>query len=413
MPVTEIDLGEVDADVVLPPERLAVVNRGGGALDWSVESSVDWVRAERVGNDLVVHLRPNPGPNRANVYVRDALTGAITTVRISVRMRPSAQAESGVVDREADHRRSAAVAPTRMEPEDANPVLLAEQPASRHDLPRPQPVADDESTVVPDETGPDLSGPGPTDPDRTTMDWRPSVERWLPIIAAASAVVAGVLIVTSAFDASAQIKDNYGYRLIVREYEINGLLWEILGGLFLAFAGLLAVRRRSTDVALGAVFGVAVPLGLDRWGAHRQAMNDCGCVGDSYVFAFGGAARWCLWAATVSLIAIFVCRGWATTQWMSNRLVVVTAFLAIGWGAASAIDFYVVYDDRFGSYHAQSATSWHIALTVAILAAIVLASRLRPSVGAGMLVGAVVMPVAALLAEAVFLAGVLDEGTYS
>lgn len=83
-----IELGEIDADEVLPTERIAVVNRGGGTLEWSVESNAGWVEAVAEDGAVVLHLRPQPGPNRANVYVRDTLTGAMKTVRVSVRVRP-------------------------------------------------------------------------------------------------------------------------------------------------------------------------------------------------------------------------------------------------------------------------------------------------------------------------------------
>ena len=85
---TAIDLGEVDPDEELPPERIAVINRGGGTLDWTVESSAAWLTAVAEDAAAVLHLRPTPGPNRANVYIRDKTTGALKTVRITVRVRP-------------------------------------------------------------------------------------------------------------------------------------------------------------------------------------------------------------------------------------------------------------------------------------------------------------------------------------
>ena len=68
---TVVDLGDVEVGEVLPPERIAVINRGGGTLEWTVESSADWVDAVADETGVVLHLRPPPGPNRANVYVRD------------------------------------------------------------------------------------------------------------------------------------------------------------------------------------------------------------------------------------------------------------------------------------------------------------------------------------------------------
>jgi Caspase domain len=90
-----ISLGEVGSDEELPPERVAVINRGGGTLDWVAESSDDWVQPVAEGGAVVLHLRPRPGPNRANVYVRDA-SGALKTVRVSVRVREPSPRATGV-----------------------------------------------------------------------------------------------------------------------------------------------------------------------------------------------------------------------------------------------------------------------------------------------------------------------------
>jgi hypothetical protein len=83
---TAIHLGEVGRDERLPPERIAVINRGGGTLDWTAESSASWVEPEAQGSAVVLHLHPRPGPNRANIYVREA-GGALKTIRVSVRVR--------------------------------------------------------------------------------------------------------------------------------------------------------------------------------------------------------------------------------------------------------------------------------------------------------------------------------------
>lgn len=93
---TAIHLGDVGRDERLPPERIAVINRGGGTLDWTAESSASWVEPEAQGSAVVLHLHPRPGPNRANIYVREA-GGALKTIRVSVRVRelaPSAATET-------------------------------------------------------------------------------------------------------------------------------------------------------------------------------------------------------------------------------------------------------------------------------------------------------------------------------
>lgn len=84
---TVVDLGEVDVDEPLQPERIAVINRGGGSLDWTVETSADWVSVVADDVGVLLHLRPVPGPNRANVYVRDTRTRAMKTIRVIVRVR--------------------------------------------------------------------------------------------------------------------------------------------------------------------------------------------------------------------------------------------------------------------------------------------------------------------------------------
>jgi YVTN family beta-propeller protein len=93
-----IELGEVDHDQVLPDERVAVVNRGGGELHWTVDTTASWIEPLKVGNGIRLGLRPPPpGSHRANVFVTDTATGAIATVRVSVDVRaaPAAPATPG------------------------------------------------------------------------------------------------------------------------------------------------------------------------------------------------------------------------------------------------------------------------------------------------------------------------------
>jgi hypothetical protein len=99
---TNIDLGEIDHDEELPPERIAVINRGGGTLQWTAESSTDWITPVAESGAVILHLHPRMGPNRANVYVRDT-SGALKTVRISVRVRKPARPDGDdTTDRPGD-----------------------------------------------------------------------------------------------------------------------------------------------------------------------------------------------------------------------------------------------------------------------------------------------------------------------
>jgi formylglycine-generating enzyme required for sulfatase activity len=92
---SEFDLGDVELGERLPPERVAVINRGGGVLQWSVDVSDPWVVADT--EDFGVELRLTPGPDsrRANVYIRDSASGAMKTIRLRVRVVDRGKAAGG------------------------------------------------------------------------------------------------------------------------------------------------------------------------------------------------------------------------------------------------------------------------------------------------------------------------------
>jgi hypothetical protein len=82
---TKIMLDEVDVGEQLPPEHVAIMNRGHGELAWSFDCRSDWVTIEPEQHGLLIYLRPpRPGINRANIHVRDDASGQIKTVRINV-----------------------------------------------------------------------------------------------------------------------------------------------------------------------------------------------------------------------------------------------------------------------------------------------------------------------------------------
>jgi hypothetical protein len=85
---SDIDLGDVDPDEELPPERITVVNRANSTMRWTVEQSHSWIRAEPTDFGAVLHVRPPAGARRANVWFHDTATGALRTVRLRVRVRP-------------------------------------------------------------------------------------------------------------------------------------------------------------------------------------------------------------------------------------------------------------------------------------------------------------------------------------
>lgn len=116
IPYPHVVVGPVEPGVDLPVERVAVVNRGGGNLDWTCESACDWVHAERDGNELALHLSScPPGKHLANVYVRDVTNGIVKTVRVKVEVTelvPAPRAwPDDVFDPEVDPLEDTAVIP--------------------------------------------------------------------------------------------------------------------------------------------------------------------------------------------------------------------------------------------------------------------------------------------------------------
>lgn len=81
---TVIDLRDIRAGETLPPERIAVLNRGDGQLDWTVETTNDWLEIERSPHHFELRLHPAVGTNRGNVLVQDRITGATKTLRVRV-----------------------------------------------------------------------------------------------------------------------------------------------------------------------------------------------------------------------------------------------------------------------------------------------------------------------------------------
>jgi branched-chain amino acid transport system substrate-binding protein len=88
---TVIDLGRVQPNHHLPPRRIVVLNRGGGRLDWSAETTADWLRIECHEGYFTITLRPHPGKNQGDVVVHERVSGATKTVRVRVEVQESAK----------------------------------------------------------------------------------------------------------------------------------------------------------------------------------------------------------------------------------------------------------------------------------------------------------------------------------
>jgi hypothetical protein len=87
---TTIDLRDVAPEDRLPPERVTVLNRGGGRLDWVATTDDDWLGVTSDGDDVRIDLHPRPGSNSGVVHVRDRGRGGEKTIRVHVEVRPEA-----------------------------------------------------------------------------------------------------------------------------------------------------------------------------------------------------------------------------------------------------------------------------------------------------------------------------------
>jgi hypothetical protein len=463
VPETTIDLGEIDHDEVLPPERIAVVNRGGGELEWTVESSASWVEPVAHERDVVLRLDPVPGPNRANIYIRDVRTGMIKTVRVSVRVRSPAGYTTGPQPVAAPAAEAPVVAepplaePPLAEPPLAEPPLaeppLAEPPLAEPPLAEPpvperraadEPVAAAAVAAVPVADAPaevaasaeanaadaiDTEQPpiddGPPAPPETYLgaepapsggpDVREIVTRWLPLVLAALLVAVGLLVAESGFRAADALENYTGSAWpVLRAHEITALLISILGGAAMVVAGVAALVRRWRGVALGAAMTVAAPTGFARLADHEAITYACECVGpDDGVDAFAGMGAWSVLLAIACAVALALRREWTRNVWLPWSMVGIGVAAALLWGWRSNTELYSKYGEDFGSYMGFGNTGWRILALIAVVAGIVAAAFLVPRVGRMALVGAIAIPVFSALMELIYVATVIDDDGYS
>lgn len=361
---TLIDLHGIDADEELPPERVAVVNRGGGRLDWSVDCTATWVTVTRDEHGILIKLDPRPGTNRANVHVRDNRTGMVKTVRVVVRAEragaPAATAPS--------------VSPA--------PAPLPETPAATA------------STDVP--TG------APIAPPRT--DGAPRGSRW-PLAAMIAATAAGLWLSLSALDFVDAVDQNTGRQVFLRDWDYGpGLGTSILGGVALAAVGAvgLVARVRRWPVAgasvrflLGAGLGLAGPLVVERAGSVARWDYEWFFPGSSS--SFGDVAIVLGFAAAVlcGLALRFVGTAADRFRWAPGWLLPAGVAAAVLWGAGSAVDVYGsdAYVPNYFAVapdHDAGGVVLAMAVLIVVLAvAVVGATRwLDRAAGSGLLAGA-------------------------
>jgi plastocyanin len=82
----EVDLGDVVSADELEPQRIWVINRGGGTLEWSAECREPWVRVETDDSGVLLHVRPPVGRHHAEVVIR-ATNGETRNVGVHVYRR--------------------------------------------------------------------------------------------------------------------------------------------------------------------------------------------------------------------------------------------------------------------------------------------------------------------------------------
>jgi hypothetical protein len=405
-----IDLGEVDGDEDLPPERIAVINRGGGTLDWVAESSADWIRPVAEGSAMVLHLHPRPGPNRANVYVRDA-SGALKTVRVSVRVRepirPSVREQTRLPNEAADPiepvrpARPPDQVPATQDDDDATTVAAAEGPTGS--VEPPGPVAPSPPARAREPGGPPGRG------GRTDAVW------WCGAAALAS-LVAGTLIASSSVELVDAVEDDSGVSIMLRrQYEGGPLLPEVIAGVALAAAGALCLaflglrRAAQRDVLriLGCCLALAVPWALFRLGDAAATRH----VGAGWLLKEHGSFDLAGWLAVpvAALIGVALYKSgvWHHGAWMPTRLVAGAVALATLWGLSLIVDFYTLYDERYGSLFRNAggtATIWYALAATSVVALIYVGLRhLTAPVGGWLVVAAAATPLIFVIAELAYL----------
>jgi Caspase domain len=408
---TEIHLGEVGGDESLPPERVAVINRGGGTLEWTAESSAGWVEAVAEGSAVVLHLHPRPGPNRANVYVRDA-SGALKTIRVSVRVREPAGRPAEVT------RPVQAAAPERREHSVTPPSPVRAEAEAVVDEPKPAPSAATPTVeVTVDEPGPAQPAATPTVDERSGAGppwWRDP--RWWSAAVALFSVLVGISMVATVGDLVEKYEDNYGENIVLRRKDYGGpLLTELLSGVALAMVGavsliLLGLRRLSSLAAMRSMawcLAIAVPWSLFFLGDAAVLHN----VGDGWMLdevGWTAVTGGLVTLAGLAGVGLFVTGAWTRVRWAPTRVQAALVAVAVVWVLSLGVDSYTLYDEAYGSLFASDSAAadiWYLLAGLSIVALIFTGLRLlAPGVGSWLIVAATATPLVMLIAELAYLA---------
>jgi Caspase domain len=408
---TTVDLGEVDPDEVLPPERIAVINRGGGTLDWVAECSADWVAVMAESSAVVLHLHPRPGPNRANVHIRDA-SGELKTVRLSVRVRePTIPEARGPVGRHG---------------EPGEPVA----PTAHAGLDRPTvtPDGDEVATTAVDRAVPPQSAepPGPAAPSPPLGERRRgrppgrvglTEEFWWLGAGALASIMVGTLLAWSSADLIQNLGDDSGINLALRrQYEFGPLLPGLIAGIALGVSGavslaLVGLRRHELSLArcaLGCCLGLAVPTALFRLGDAAEVRHaGYGWLVDTS-FGFGVTGWLAVAVAALVGVALYKAGVWHRSTWAPSRRVAWAIGAATLWCASLFVDVYTREGVTYGSVLDKAngaATIWYVLAAVSVVALTFVGLRwLVAPVGGWLVVATAATPLILVIAELAYLA---------
>jgi hypothetical protein len=431
---TVIDLGEIGADETLPPERILVINRGGGTLDWTVQSSADWAEALPGETGVELRLHPAVGPNRANIYITDTKTGLLKTVRVRVRVRPAAApSPSGEVavtpaapppepaapapePAAAASTASAAAASTAPAPapvEPAAPVAAAAAAARPESAPQaPTPVPAPPVDVGAASLDPPLAPTRP--PEREDAAARPVTPRvpkrgrWT-IAAALAGAAAGLITFVSGFAVADDVgAADSGYDIVLRYWWGPGLINTILMGAALAVSSIVAAVPTWRAGALACGAAIAFPLAFLRWADVQRVDAEWSWVGTSSLAWFRLSVFACLGAAVVMCIALARSGARLRRRRPAKAIAVVAVALVSVWGVSLAFDLFEHSDlGRFGDALGVKGVgegALFLAVLSLVVAVMLAAAFLDASAAVGALVGVAIVPLAAVIGDVVFLA---------
>ena len=211
---------------------------------------------------------------------------------------------------------------------------------------------------------------------------RPSGPVVLAVVAGAFALVAGILLMTTGFEAADVAESYIGTPSLLRNEGGPGFLGVILAGAVVALAGLGAVVFARRGWALGIVAAAALPTGFERL-AESSAGHNCACLGNDNVAFFQGAGYLCLGAAVLAAVALAGRRPWPGRGWPSAGLAAVAIVSVVAWAIATLADVYRYYGSPYGTYTAFGGTGFHLAALVAVLAGMIVARWLASAAARG------------------------------